>query len=301
MSKYSGVRRLSFGDRAFGVSNVIFLTFVTIVTLVPIFIVLLTSFTPNLDILRNPTSVVVIPGRITFDNFAWLFRGSRRLIDGYILTIIRTIIGTGVNILITVLTAYPLSKKNLPFRKFLMMLFVFTMIFSGGLIPTFMVVREMRLLNTFWAMIIPGALSVYFMIIMRNFFSAIPEELAESAHMDGASDITILFKIILPVSLPAIAAISLFYAVWHWNEFMDAVIFITDRHLWPLQMLLREILVSSSVAELALGGAIIDPNRPGFFVLANAVIVVSAIPIICVYPWLQKYFVKGLLLGSVKG
>jgi len=175
------------------------------------------------------------------------------------------------------------------------------MIFSGGLIPTFMVVREMRLLNTFWAMIIPGALSVYFMIIMRNFFSAIPEELAESAHMDGASDITILFKIILPVSLPAIAAISLFYAVWHWNEFMDAVIFITDRHLWPLQMLLREILVSSSVAELALGGAIIDPNRPGFFVLANAVIVVSAIPIICVYPWLQKYFVKGLLLGSVKG
>ena len=182
-----------------------------------------------------------------------------------------------------------------------MLLFIFTMIFSGGLIPTFMVVRELHLLNTFWAMIIPSALSVYFMIIMRNFFSSIPEELAESAYMDGASDMTVLFRIILPVSLPAIACITLFYAVFHWKAFMDVVIYITDRNMWPLQMLLREILISSSVAELALGGSIIDPNRPGFFVLANAIIVVSSIPIICVYPFLQKYFVKGLMIGSVKG
>lgn len=293
--------RLSTSDRVFGIVNATILVVVSLFSLVPIFQVLLTSFTPAADMLRPNSSILQIPSHFTFHNYVWLFRGSNRLLNAYKITLLRTLIGTLLSLLVTVTTAYPLSKKYLAGRKFFMLLFYFTMLFSGGMIPTYLIVDGLDLTDTFGAMILPCAMSVYNMILMRTYFQSIPEELDESARLDGATDIRILFHIILPVSMPALASIGLFYAVFHWNSYIDAVMYIRSRELWPLQLLMREILTNNSVAELSLGGLIEDPNRPNAQLIIAVVIVVSALPIMCVYPFLQKYFVKGLMIGSVKG
>jgi putative aldouronate transport system permease protein len=293
--------RLSTNDKVFGFINGTFLSLISLSTLIPVLSVILMSLTPVTDLNRSSSSFLLIPSHLTLNNYIWLFRGSDRLISAYGITIARTILGTALCLLMTVITAYPLSKKYLPGRNKIMMLFFFTMLFSGGMIPTYLVVNTIGLTDTFWALILPCALSVYNMILMRTYFQSIPEELDESARIDGASDITILFKIILPVSAPALASIGLFYAVMHWNSFVDAVMYIRPRALWPLQLLMREILQNSSVAELSLGGLVEDPLRPSTTLIINVVIVVSALPIMCVYPFIQKYFVKGLMIGSIKG
>lgn len=303
LSQPSGPRRRKFNvnaDTLFGAFNLLFLTVITLATLLPIVVVLLSSITPMEDVIGHPTSFIVIPRSITFNYYSWLFRGSSRIIDAYTLTILRTLVGTTVCLVLTVLTAYPLSKKFLPGRGGLMMIFFFTMLFSGGIIPTFLVVNGLHLTNTFWALIIPSALSVYNLIIMRTFFQAIPVELEESAIIDGASEMTTLIKVILPICLPSLATISLFYAVFHWNSFFDAVLYITDRDLWPLQLLLRDILVKNDIADLALGGSLSEA-RPPSSVLINTTIVVAVLPIMCVYPFLQRYFVQGMMVGSIKG
>lgn len=293
--------RLSFNDRLFGVINGLFLTAISLTTLIPVLSVILMSLTPVTDMTRASSSVIMIPSYLTLNNYIWLFRGSMRLVSAYGITMARTLLGTALCLLITVMTAYPLAKKYLPGRNTIMMLFFFTMLFSGGMIPTYLVVDTLGITDTFWALILPCAMSVYNMILMRTYFQGIPEELDESARIDGASDITILFRIILPVSAPALASIGLFYAVMHWNAFVDAVLYIRDRGLWPLQLLMREILQNNNVAELSLGGLIEDPTRPSATLIINVIIVVSALPIMCVYPFLQKYFVKGLMIGSLKG
>jgi len=300
ISVYRGIR-LGRNDRWFGVINATFLSVVSLATLVPVISVILKSLTPVSDLQRSSSSVLLIPSSLTLNNYIWLFRGSMRLINAYGITIARTVLGTALCLLVTVMTAYPLSKRYLPGRGKLMMLFFFTMLFSGGMIPTYLVVDSLKLTDTFWALILPCALSIYNMILMRTYFQSIPEEIDESARIDGASDIRILFRIILPISTPALASIGLFYAVMHWNSFMDAVLYIRNRGLWPLQLLMREILQNNSVEELSLGGLIEDPMRPSAALIINVVIVVSALPIMCVYPFIQKYFVKGLMIGSVKG
>lgn len=293
--------RLSFNDRLFGFVNALFLSLISLTTLVPVVSVILMSLTPVTDLYKASSSVILIPSYLTLNNYTWLFRGSMRLVSAYGITISRTVVGTALCLLVTVMTAYPLSKKYLPGRRPLMMMFFFTILFSGGMIPTYLVVNTIGLTDTFWALILPCALSVYNMILMRTYFQSIPEELDESARIDGASDVRILFKIILPISTPALATIGLFYAVMHWNSFIDAVMYIRSRELWPLQLLLREILQNNSVAELSLGGLIEDPLRPSAMLIINVIIVVSALPIMCVYPFLQKYFIRGLMIGSIKG
>ncbi|TVY07396.1 carbohydrate ABC transporter permease [Paenibacillus cremeus] len=287
-------------DRWFGAVNITLLTVVTIVTLLPVIAVLLSSITPMDDVIKQPSAFIVIPTSLTFEYYEWLFRSGSRIIDAYTITIVRTIVGTALSLTLTVLTAYPLSKKFLPGRGGVMSIFFFTMLFSGGMIPTFLVVNGLHLTNTFWALIIPSALSVYNLIIMRTFFQTIPVELEESAVIDGASEMTTLLKIMLPVSLPSLATISLFYAVFHWNAFFDAVLYITDRKLWPLQLILRDILVKNDIGDLALGGSLTD-IRPPSSVLINTTIVVAVLPIMCVYPFLQRYFVQGMMVGSIKG
>lgn len=293
--------RLTTKDKLFGLFNAAVLIVVSVFTLIPVLQVILTSFMPVTDMLKASNAILRFPSKPTFHNYVWLFRGSDRLVSAYIVTIARTLLGTALNLLITVTTAYPLSKKTLAGRRPIMLLFTFTMLFSGGMIPTYLVVDSLRLTDTFLAMLLPCAMSVYNMILMRTFFQSIPEEMDESAKIDGASEIRILFSIILPVSLPAIASIGLFYAVNHWNSFIDAVMYIRSREIWPLQLLMREILTNNSVAELALGGLVEDPNRPNAQLVIAVVIVVSALPIMCIYPFLQKYFVSGLMIGSVKG
>ena len=291
----------SMGDRIFGIVNGFILIVLALVTIIPVLSIVLISVTPMSDIRANPNSFLTLPSYVTFDHYTWLFKGSTKLLQSYGITILRTVLGTALCLVITVMTAYPLSKKYLPGRRWLSMLFVFTMLFSGGTIPTYLVVKNLGLLNSFWSLIIPCLLNVYNMIIMRTFFQGIPEEIDESARIDGASEFTILFRIILPLALPTLASIGLFYAVYHWNSYTDSIMYIgSNRDVWPLQMLMREIVIMNNTGELQMGGLIQDPNRPNATVIMSCTLVISVIPIMCVYPFLQRYFVKGLVVGSVK-
>lgn len=299
-----GTRRIkkTLGDRIFGTVNAAILILLSLLTLLPVLTVVLQSVTPTIDFQRNPNAFLVVPSSITFSHYRWIFQGSPLLGKAYLVTILRTVLGTGLSLLVTVLTAYPLSKKYLPGRNALMMVFFFTMLFSGGMVPTYLVVNSLGLTNTFWALIIPCLLNVYNMIIMRTFFQGIPEEIDESARIDGANDLVVLFRIVLPLALPTLASIGLFYAVYHWNAYTDSIMYIgSNRDVWPLQMLMREIVIMNNAGEMQLGGAIADPNRPSTSIIISCTLVVSALPIMCVYPFLQRYFVKGLTVGSLKG
>lgn len=298
LSKYKGKIKQSAGDRIFTVVVYLILICAGIVTLFPFLDVVFTSLTSSKELVLNAKKVLAIPIHPTLQNYAYVLSGSS-IFHAYGVTIFRTVVGTLLNMVITVLTAYPLSKKFLPGRSAIMQIFFFTMIFSGGMIPTYLVVKSYHLANTIWALIIPGLLNVYNMIIMRTFFEGIPEDLEEAARIDGCSEWKALAKIILPISKPVLASVSLFYAVWHWNSFFDVVLYITDRKLWPLQTLLREIVLTMSMAELNANMA--DVATPPSSSVIAATVMVSVIPILLVYPFLQKYFVKGVMIGAVKG
>ncbi len=293
--------KLTRSDKIFNFFNYIVLTVIGLLTLFPFLDVLLTSITPTEEIVMGARNIITIPKAPTLDHYIFVIEGNNAIFRAMGVTVFRTIVGTGVNLLVTILTAYPLSKKYLPYRNGIMKYFFFTMIFSGGMIPTFLVVRSFGLIDTLWAFILPGALNVYNMIIMRTYFSGISIELEEAAKIDGCPDLKVLYRIILPVSKPVLASVGLFYAVWHWNSFFDAVMYINDRNLWPLQTLLREILLSTSLSELLGGGGMLAESMPPTTAVINATIMISCIPIIIVYPFLQKHFAKGVMIGSVKG
>lgn len=288
----------SAGDRIFIIVIYIILLLTGAITLFPFLDVVFNSLMSSKELVESAKVVIAIPKHPTLENYAYVLSGNS-IFRAYGVTIFRTLIGTLLNMIITVLTAYPLSKKFLPGRSMIMQIFFFTMIFSGGMIPTYLVVKSFKLTDTVWAMIIPGLLNVYNMIIMRTFFEGIPEELEEAARIDGCSEWKTLWKIILPVSKPALASISLFYAVWHWNSFFDVVLYITKRELWPLQTLLREVVLTMSMAELNANMA--DVATPPSSSVIAATVMVSTLPILIVYPFLQKYFVKGVMIGAVKG
>jgi putative aldouronate transport system permease protein len=210
--------------------------------------------------------------------------------------------GTLINIVMTCLMAYPLARKDLDYRMPIQLMVIFTMLFSGGMIPTFLVVKQLGLIDSYWSLLLPGAISAFNLIIMRNFFQQLPDGLEESAKIDGCSDPGILFRIVIPLSLPAIATFSLFYAVGHWNTFFNAVLYINDSTKWPIQVLLRQIVIMSEGGGLgdstALDASFVKPPEQS---VKMAVIVISTLPILMVYPFLQKHFAKGVLLGSVKG
>ena len=297
-SKYKGKVKQSTGDKIFTLVVYLILICAAIVTLFPFLDVVFTSLTSSKELVENAKKVLAIPRHPTLQNYEYVLSGSS-IFHAYGVTLFRTVVGTILNMIITVLTAYPLSKKFLPGRSVIMQIFFFTMIFSGGMIPTYLVVKSYHLTNTIWALIIPGLLNVYNMIIMRTFFEGIPEDLEEAARIDGCSEWKALAKIILPISKPVLASVSLFYAVWHWNSFFDVVLYITERKLWPLQTLLREIVLTMSMAELNANMA--DVATPPSSSVIAATVMVSVIPILLVYPFLQKYFVKGVMIGAVKG
>ncbi len=290
----------SLGDRIFTYLIYIILIIAAAATLFPFLDVVLTSVTPTEEIVKNAKRLISVPKHPTLSHYIYILKGDKAIVRALLITIFRTCAGTFLSMAVTVLTAYPLSKKFLPGRNILMKIFFFTMIFNGGMIPTYLVVRSLGLTDTLWAFILPCLLNVYNMIIMRTFFMGLPAELEEAAKIDGCSDWRLLIRIILPISMPVMASIGLFYAVAHWNAFFDTILYVTDRNLWPLQTLLREILLSTSVSELQLGNIMSDATPPSNAIIA-ATIMISTIPIICVYPFLQKYFVKGVMIGSVKG
>jgi len=274
------------------------LTLFGLATLFPLYYVFIMSITPIEEVLRNG-GFVVWPKKFTWEAYQYIFE-SKRVPQALKITVTVTLIGTFLNLLVTVLLAYPLSKKFLPGRNAVLLGIVFTMLFSGGLIPLYLVVRATGLLNTIWALIIPGLVSSFNMLIMKSYFENLPAEVEEAAKVDGCGDLQTLFRIVLPLSLPMLATLGLFYGVGHWNAYFAGIMYLTDKDLMPIQVVLRNMIVTPSVSqELNINAPEIHQLPPE--TIKTATVVVAILPILAIYPFLQKYFVKGMLLGSIKG
>ncbi|MCM0647574.1 carbohydrate ABC transporter permease [Clostridium swellfunianum] len=288
------------GERIFNVINYILFTVFGFLTLFPFVNLIAKSFSSEAAVVSG--MVTLLP--IDFQTGTYKFvLGNKQFMNSFIVTIVITALGTLFGIIMTVITAYPLSKPRLRGRKIYLLIFIFTMLFNGGLIPTYLVMQKIKLVNKIWVLILPAMVNVFNMLIMKNYFESLPESIEESAKIDGASDFTILFRVILPLSMPVLATITLFFAVAHWNSYFNAMMYITNPKLKPLQLYLKE-LVTSTMDVLKQGG--FNPDiESQLNVVPEAVqaasIVTATVPILCVYPFLQKYFVKGVLIGSVKG
>jgi putative aldouronate transport system permease protein len=274
-----------------------FLALFAIITLLPVWSILAGSVTSAAENLRNP--FVLWPEEFSWDSYKYIF-STNTMPRAMMVTIFITVCGTAINIVMTTLMAYPLAHANLMGRRAIMLAITFTLIFSGGMIPNYLVVRATGLMNSYLSLMIPSAISTFNLILMKNFFQQIPISLEESAKLDGANDLYILFKIILPLSMAAIATFTLFYAVVHWNTFMNALLYINDTEKWPLQILLRQIVMLSKSGvgdDASLGDSFVIPPQG----VKMAAIMFTTVPILCVYPFLQKHFVKGVMAGSIKG
>lgn len=290
------VQNKSIGRKIFEVFNAIILLLLAAVTIIPFIYVLSTSLTSEQEFIQRGLSL--IPRNITLESYEFIFKPGNSIFRAYKNTLFITGVGTAINMVLTSMLAYGMSKKWMPGRNAIMFLIFFTMLFNGGMIPNYLVVKSFGLMNSLWGLIIPGAINTWNMILLRNFFSEIPESVEESAKIDGATDIGVLFRIVLPMSMPALATITLFYAVDHWNGWMNALIYLSDKKLWPVQLLLRQIILLTSVSDLE----VVDNSiTPPSYAVQMATLVVATVPILCAYPFIQKYFVKGVMVGSVKG
>lgn len=284
-------------SRIFDVFNVVLLLSMAIITVLPLIHVLSCSFATEQEILER--GFFLIPHSIQFEAYKYIFSSST-LPRAFLNSVFVTLTGTMMSMLLTVTLAYSLSRKYLPGRSLLLSLLSFTLVFSGGMIPSFLVVKGLGLLDTFSAMILPGAISTWNLIVIKNFFEGLPTELEEAAKIDGANDLRTLGNIMLPLSKPALATFSLFYAVGYWNNYTSALLYINDAKKWPLQIMLRQIIM---LANGAIDGSQYDElaTRPPAESVQMAVIVFGTLPILLVYPFLQKYFTKGVIVGAVKG
>ncbi len=289
-------------DRVFDIVNVLFMVVMLIIFVWPLWFVVIASVSDPNEIWNG--NVLLFPKGFTMIAYEALADYSM-IWTGYRNTIIYTVVGTLVNLVMTVCAAYPLSRKDFMPRNFFMVMFMITMYFGGGLIPTYLVVSNLNLINTPWAMIIPGACSIYNVIIMRTYFiNSIPHSLQEAAELDGANAFQFLIKVVLPLSKPIIAVVALYYAVGHWNDFYTALLYINDQDLLPLQSFLRDILMSNKMSlnnMQGLDAAAAEAKMQLSQTLKYSVIIISTVPVLCVYPFIQKYFVKGIMIGSVKG
>ena len=269
--------------------------FVLLVTLYPFWYVVVGSLSSMAHLIKN--GFVLWPDGLHLDAYAQVFRNDLVPV-AYRNTLIVTIGGTALSMLLTIMGGFVLSIKKLPGRMAFTFFFVFTMMFSGGLVPTFLVVSRLGMIDTLLALFVPGAISTYNMILMRNFFQSVPESLYEAASIDGESLPGYVFHILLPLSGAAIATITLFYAVSYWNDYFTSIIYIRNSRLWPMQTLLRQVLQTAQMENMMYDDArkSVAPET-----LKDAMIVITMIPILCVYPFVQKHFVKGVMLGSVKG
>ncbi|MDR6550881.1 carbohydrate ABC transporter permease [Paenibacillus qinlingensis] len=283
------------GEKWFSTANYSLLALFSLLALAPFVHIVAQSFS---------SQQAVISGIVGFWPIGWNIDAYKNVfkdtafIQAFRISVARTLIGTILSVALTSLLAYPLSRPYILGRQWIQFMIVFTMLFSGGLIPTYLVVKGVGLINSFWALIIPGAISAFNVIIMRSFFQSVPMELEESARMDGCSNTGIFFRIVIPLSMPVIATIALFHGVAHWNAFFDAVLYLNGRDLHPLQMYLRDLILSN---ETNLETRAMEKNAAAIESLKAAALIVSTLPIVLVYPFLQRYFVKGILIGSVKG
>ncbi|MGL5328813.1 MAG: carbohydrate ABC transporter permease [Peptostreptococcaceae bacterium] len=296
--------RESLTDRIFQASVNIFLVLSLIIVLYPLIYIISASISDPQAV--NSGEMLLFPQGITFEGYKTIFE-NQDIWRGYANTIFYTGLGTLVNLIVTIPCAYALSRQDFAGRHFMTKFMIVTMFLSGGLIPTYLIVKNLGMVNTIWALIIPNAASVYNIVVTRTFFqSTIPRELEEAATIDGCSDFKMFIKVILPLSLPIIAVMALFYGVGHWNSYFSALIYLSDRAMYPLQMILREILVLQDMASNSVGmnssmAEFAHSKQQLVQVIQYGVMLVSTLPVIVVYPFLQKYFVKGMMVGSVKG
>ena len=294
-------------DRIYLIFVYIFIGFVLLITLYPLIFVVSASISDPHYV--NSGRMWLWPMGVTFEGYK-IILGNTAIWQGYLNTIIYTVLGTSINLIVTIPVAYALSRRDFYGRSTFMTFLIIPMFIGGGLIPTFLLVRSLGMLNTIWALVIPGATGVFNIVVTRTFFQqTIPREMEEAAIVDGCSDFGMFFKIVLPLSLPIIAVMALFFGVGHWNSWFGAMIYLTDRSLHPLQLVLREILVQQNLASMPDSGIGMDASQAEIMqlrqqmaqVIRYGVMIVSTLPIIMVYPFLQKYFVKGVMIGSLKG
>ncbi|WP_054956857.1 carbohydrate ABC transporter permease [Paenibacillus dakarensis] len=278
----------------------IVLILICVAVLYPLVFVLMASISSPDAVMRG--EVWLWPKELTMVGYSKIFQNDEILI-GYGNTILYTVVGTAINLVMSIAAAYPLSRKDFFGRNTIAALLVFTMFFSGGMVPTYLLVKSLGMLNSMWALLIPGAVSVYNVLIMRTFFqNGIPYEVQEAASIDGCSNMSTLIRIVLPLSMPIIAVMILFYSVGHWNAYFSALIYLTDRDKYPLQLFLREILIQGQMQEML---GIGDDTQSRIVMEGEAIkyaaVIVANLPVLCLYPFLQKYFVKGVMIGAVKG
>jgi len=292
-------------DKIFLTLNYIYVTIAFLLVAYPLVYMISAS-------ISNPKEVAsgamwLFPKDITFEGYERVLQ-DQRIWSGYANTILYTVVGTAVNLAFTIPAAYALSRRDLVGRGFFMGTFMFTMFFGGGLVPSYLLIKELGMINSMWALILPSAASVWNIIVSRTFFQGtIPSELQEAAQIDGCSNFKLFFKIVLPLSMPIIAVMALFYGVGHWNSYFSAMIYLNDSAKYPLQLVLRQILVLQEMS--AQGSGMMDGSAASALnnkaevaaLVRYAVIIVSTLPVIIIYPFLQRYFVQGVMIGSVKG
>lgn len=290
----------STGHRVFRVFNGLFLLLLGFSTLFPFYMTLINSIAPPMDFILN--DVIIIPTGINLDSYRIIFSKYFGLMNAYKVTILLTVFGTASSMAATILASYALAQKTLPFRTGITIYFVLTIYFSGGLIPTYLTVRALRLLDTMAALILPTLVGTGIMLLLRNFFMTIPRELIDAARIDGCSEYRAIPLIIIPLSMAAIATFTLFYSVNYWNTFMLAVIYISDPDKQPLQVFLRQLIWESTArAQQELEKILMEGQAPPTESVKAAAIMAATIPIIFAYPFLQRYFIKGIVVGSLKG
>ena len=288
------------GNRIFDILNYFLVSLFAFITIMPFIYIIGASFATEYELSTRP--MFIIPHDVSIVAYNYIF-SSNKLINSFKNSVFITACGTAINLFFTVTMAYGLSKTRLRGRNFLLNMVIISMFFSGGMIPGYLLIANwLKMKDTYWSVLLPGAISAYNMMIVKNFLQSLPQELEESAYLDGANDIRILWSVVLPLSLPVLATFGLFYAVGHWNAYFGAMIYLTRaREKWPLQLILREIIIAATMNPGDM--AEMDPNfvEPPAESVKMAVIVVATVPIMCVYPFLQKYFVKGVMVGALKG
>jgi ABC-type glycerol-3-phosphate transport system permease component len=291
--------RDSFNDRVFMFFVYLFLAVILLLVLYPVIYIVSASFS-------DPFAVTA--GKVWLYPVDFSLRGyevtlqNPQIITGYINSLIYTVGGSLISVVLTVLVAYPLSRRDLYGGNVLMFLITFTLIFSGGLIPTYLVVKDLGLIDTRWALLIPQAVAAFQVIIARTFFrSAIPDELVEAAELDGCNDLQFLWSVVLPLSKPIIAVLALMYAVSQWNGYFDALLYLKSSDLQPLQLVLRNILILNTTNSGSMDAAAMAQRQQLADLLKYCLVVVGSVPVLLIYPFVQRYFVKGMLIGSIKG
>ena len=298
MKKVNGISR-SRADKAFDIMDYVLLTIAFLLVAYPLYFVIIASVSDPIAVYEG--RVVLYPIKPTLEGYARIF-SYESLFVGYKNTILYTLVGTAINVVLTVTAGYALSRKELVGRNVMMMGVMFTMIFSGGMIPTYLLVRQLGLYNTMWALILPGAVSTWNLIVCRTFFQqTIPDELREAADLDGCGDVAFFLRVVLPLSSSIIAVMVLFYAVSHWNSYYNALIYLSSTSKYPLQLVLRNILIVNTMDDMVNDVATQAAQQRMGDLIKYGMIIVSSLPLLILYPFLQRYFIQGVMIGAVKG